>query len=85
MVMDPAGVTYRATVDEHNRWTVEDQDPTRPEELALLASEFVSIVPAGPSQPDEDSRWAQAVVEALPGSRLLTALKESPHPPGTVY
>ena len=84
-VVPPSGPPFEATVDEDNNWTVPgDLNVEKAVTLAGLAE--LEVMRSGvPSHPDPRGAYANALVGALPGSRVLRSVPPQEYDPDVVY
>ena len=83
LIHPPTGDDFEAVVDEDNNWEAAGfTEGAVAEWLAMVAETHLMITGGPPAQPDPMGVYANAIVDALPGSKVLT---EIPLPPMTKH
>ena len=84
-VVPPRGPAFEATVDEDNNWTVPGDFDNRQANLLASFAEIEVMRSGVPSHLDSRGDYANALVAALPGSRVLYSVPPQEYDPDVVY
>ena len=84
-VVPHQGPAFQATVDADNNWSVPD-DPSKERANLLASFAEIELVRSGvPHHLDSRGAYANALVAALPGSRVLYSVPPQEYDPDVVY